>query len=115
MHSTSRQTRSYAVLYVEGNLESEDLTRFRASAAALLAGSNVVFDLRDVAFVDSAGLGALIGAVRRVRENGGDAVICRPRPSVRRALHLTAIDRSVSVVGNFAEAESYLWGRAIAA
>lgn len=115
MHTTSRQTKSYAVLYVESNLESENLTRFRASVAALVAGSNVVFDLRDIAFVDSAGLGALIGAVRRVRENGGGAVICRPRPSVRRALHLTAIDRSVSVVGNFAEAEGCFLGRAAAA
>jgi anti-sigma B factor antagonist len=115
MYTTSRQTRSYVVLHVEGNLESENLTRFRASAAALAAGSNVVFDIRDVAFVDSAGLGALIGAVRRVRENGADAAICRPRPSVRRALHLTAIDRSVIVVDNFAEAEGWFLGRAVAA
>ena len=34
MHTTSRQTKSYAVLYVESNLESENLTRFRASVAA---------------------------------------------------------------------------------
>ncbi len=103
------------MFYVEGNLESENLTRFRASVAALRAGGNVVFDLRDVAFVDSAGLGALIGAIRRVRENGGDAVICHPRPSVGRALHLTAIDRSVSVVGNLVEAELCFLGQAAAA
>jgi anti-sigma B factor antagonist len=115
MRTTSLPPKPYFVFHVEGNLESENLTRFRASVAALRAGHDVVFDLRDVAFVDSAGLGALIGAVRRVRENGGDAVICRPRPSVRRALHLTAIDRSVSVVGSFAEAELSFLGRAAAA
>jgi anti-sigma B factor antagonist len=107
--------KSTIVLHVEGTLETENVPGFRAQVAGLRAGANVVFDIRDVPFVDSAGLGALIGAIRRVRENGGDAVICRPRPSVSRVLHLTAIDRSVRVVSRIAEAEEYLLGRPIAA
>jgi anti-sigma B factor antagonist len=103
------------VVHVEGNLESESVPGFRSLVAGLQPGTNVVFNLRDVLFVDSAGLGALIGAVRRVKENGGDAVICQPRASVRRALHLTAIDRSVRVVTHIIEAEQYLLGQAAAA
>lgn len=115
MQKVVRSTKSSIVLHVEGSLETESVPGFRALVAGLQPGINVVLDIRDVPFVDSAGLGALIGAIRRVRENGGDAVICRPRPSVRRALHLTAIDRSVSVVTGVVEAEEYLLGRAAAA
>jgi anti-anti-sigma factor len=95
------------ICQIEGNLDRETVTRFRASVATIRSGSNVIFDLRKVPFVDAAGLGALIGAARRVREAGGDAVVSRPRPPVRRALHLTAIDRSVAVVADLNEAEDY--------
>jgi anti-sigma B factor antagonist len=115
MQSVFRSAKSSIVLYIEGNLESESVPAFRASAASLPPGRNVVFDLQDVLFVDSAGLGALIGAVRRVREAGGDAVICRPRPSVRRALRFTAIDRSVRVVDHITQAQGYFLAPAAAA
>jgi anti-sigma B factor antagonist len=115
MQKVVAPAKSSIVLHVEGSLETESVPRFRALVAGLPRGTNVVLDIRDVPFVDSAGLGALIGAIRRVRENGGEALICRPRPSVRRALHLTAIDRSVSVVSNIVEAEEHLLGRPAAA
>jgi anti-sigma B factor antagonist len=115
MQKVFTPAKSTIVLHVEGSHETENVPGFRALVAGLRAGANVVLDIRDVPFVDSAGLGALIGAIRRVRENGGDAVICRPRPSVSQALHLTAIDRSVRVVTRIAEAEEYLLDRAVAA
>jgi anti-sigma B factor antagonist len=106
---------SSTVCYIDGNLESETVPRFRASVARVQAGHDVVFDLQHVPFVDSAGLGALLGAVRRIRENGGNAVISRPRPSVRRALHLTAIDRNVDVVATLTGADDQLSVRTRAA
>ena len=107
MPTIVNHTKTALILHIEGNLESESVAGFRAVMAGLPPGHNVVFDLQDIFFVDSTGLGALIGAIRRVRENGGDAVICRPRPSVRRALHLTAIDRSVRVVAHITQAEAH--------
>ncbi len=107
MQTAVTNSKSPVVCYFEGNLESETVARFRAVVAAMRPGQNVIFDLRQVPFVDSVGLGTLLGSVRRIRETGGDAVICRPRPSVRRALHLTAIDRTVGIATNIDEAERY--------
>jgi anti-sigma B factor antagonist len=107
--------KSAVICYLEGNLDSETVTEFRASIATLRLASNVVFDLQQVAFVDSVGLGSLIGAARRVRESGGDAVVSRPRPSVRRALHVTAIDRSLPIFGSVTEAEEHFSSHAAAA
>jgi anti-sigma B factor antagonist len=115
MRTLPKENNSPAVCYFEGNLESETVAGFRALVAAMRPGQNVILDLRQVPFVDSAGLGALLGSVRRIRESGGDAIICRPRPSVRRALHLTAIDRSVGVATSIEEAERYFSGMPIAA
>ncbi len=115
METAIRKIKSAVVCYIKGNLESETVAEFRSSVAALRPGSNVVFDLQEVPFVDSAGLGSLIGAARRIRESGGDAVVSRPRPSVRRALHLTAIDRSVSVFASVLDAADHFWAHAAAA
>ena len=52
----------------------------------------VVVDLANVTFIDSAGLGTLVGAHRRMREGGGRLRIVRPPPLVARAFELTGLD-----------------------
>ncbi len=47
--------------------------------------------------MDSAGLGALIGGIRRAREAGGDVAVACSRPTLTRLLHTTGFDRIVSV------------------
>ncbi|MGE0877143.1 MAG: STAS domain-containing protein [Acidimicrobiia bacterium] len=42
------------------------------AAVAARPGQVVVVDLADVTFVDSAGIGILLGARRRARSSGGD-------------------------------------------
>jgi anti-sigma B factor antagonist len=105
MNTVPDQAKSPVVCYIEGNLDSDTVAAFRALVARLRPGHDVIFDLRQVPFVDSVGLWAMLGAVRRVRENGGDAVISQPRPPVRRALHYTAIDRSVPVYAELNQAK----------
>jgi anti-sigma B factor antagonist len=52
----------------------------------------VVVDLSGVTFIDSAGLGALVGAHRRMREAGGVLRIVQPPPLVGRAFELTGLN-----------------------
>jgi anti-sigma B factor antagonist len=64
----------------------------------------VVVDLTDVTFIDSAGLGALIGALRRVREAGGTVAIVATHRSVRRLFAMTGVDRIARVAHSMSEA-----------
>jgi anti-sigma B factor antagonist len=52
----------------------------------------LVVDLSAVTFIDSAGLGALVGAHRRMQEAGGRMRIVRPPALVARAFELTGLD-----------------------
>ena len=54
--------------------------------------SAVVCDLSAVTFLDSSGLGVLVGALKRLRERGGDLYVV-PGKAGRRVLELTALDR----------------------
>jgi anti-sigma B factor antagonist len=109
-----RQDGPVVTCCVEGDLENLTVAQFREALAPLPWGSWVVFDLGAVSFVDSAGLGALIGAIRRCRERGGDAVVCRPRPSVNRVLQLVGLTRMARVTPTKSEAVSYFLASAVA-
>lgn len=53
----------------------------------------LVVDLHGVPFIDSSGLGALIGALKSARVAGGDMRIARAGPQVRYVLEITMLDR----------------------
>ena len=85
------------VLRPVGELATGSVPEFRAASRALAGARMVVLDLDAVAFIDSAGLGALIGSVVRVREAGGDVAVACSRPPLRRVLSTASIDRLVEV------------------
>lgn len=53
----------------------------------------VVVDLASVTFVDSSGLGALIGGLKAARLAGGDLRLARAGEQVRAILDLTTLNR----------------------
>jgi anti-sigma B factor antagonist len=95
------------ICHLEGNLENLTVAEFRDALSGLPPAASVIFDMAGVSFIDSAGLGALIGAVRRAREAGGEAVVCRPRASVGRVLTLVGLPRIVHVARDLEEAAGY--------
>jgi anti-sigma B factor antagonist len=55
--------------------------------------ARVVVDLTHVTFMDSSGLGALIGGLKRARQASGDLRIARVSDQVSTVLKLTNLDR----------------------
>jgi anti-sigma B factor antagonist len=52
----------------------------------------VVVDLHGVSFIDSSGLGVLVGALRQLREQGGSALVLRGmQEPVRRVFDITGL------------------------
>lgn len=81
------------VCYVLGNLDELTAGQFRGAVAQLPVKPKVIFELSAVPYVDSAGLAAILSAVLRVRDGGGEAVLCSPRPTVSRLLLSIGLDR----------------------
>jgi anti-sigma B factor antagonist len=84
-----------------GELDAFTVATLREELAALAGASEVVIDLAGVPFMDSAGLGALIGGIRKLRDAGGGVVVVCSRPAVLRLLHTTGFDRMVPVVAEY--------------
>jgi anti-sigma B factor antagonist len=52
---------------------------------------NLVFDMADVNFMDSSGLGGMVAALRSVSQVGGDIKLARLQPRVRALFELTRL------------------------
>lgn len=59
----------------------------------------LVMDVSKLEFCDSTGLGTMLGALRRMREGGGDFAIAGAQGSVMRLLEITGLDGVVSLIG----------------
>ncbi len=88
---------AYVLLRPAGELDAYTVAQFREALGELAEENRVVIDLSDVPFMDSAGLGALIGGIRRIREAGGRITVACARPNLMRLLHTTGFDRIVPV------------------
>jgi anti-sigma B factor antagonist len=87
----------YVLCRPRGELDAYTVSQFRDVLGELATHARVLIDLSAVPFMDSAGLGALIGGVRRVREAGGEVVVACSRPTIAKLLMTTGFDRIVTV------------------
>lgn len=90
---------THVTLQPAGELDAFTVPAFRESLAGLIHTPRLLIDLSEVPFMDSAGLGALIGGIRRIREAGGEVTVACSRPALTRLLHTTGFDRIVVVAG----------------
>jgi anti-sigma B factor antagonist len=101
-------SRDYVVCRPKGELDAFTVSQFREVLAELSTRPRLVIDLSEVPFMDSAGLGALIGGIRRTREQGGDVSVACNRPTLIRLLRTTGFDRVVTVADTVEEAAASL-------
>jgi anti-sigma B factor antagonist len=84
-----------AVIRLRGRLTMVNAAALRSAVTdALAAGrTRIVVDLSDCEFMDSSGLGAVIGGLKTARQAGGDLRIASLSPQVSTVLQLTNLDR----------------------
>jgi anti-sigma B factor antagonist len=95
-----------ALIAPHGELDLAGAPRLReALSDALSEGRvNLLMDLRSVSFIDSTGLGVLVGAGKKAYGLGGSMRIVCDNPRISKLLALTGISRSLPVLVTFEEA-----------
>lgn len=106
--STENLGTDIAVVRADGRLNMVSAPELRETVAAAIAGgrSRIVVDLEATSFMDSSGLGALIGCLKSARQAEGDLRIAAPNEQVRMVLKLSNVDRILRSYDSPAEAYS---------
>jgi RND superfamily putative drug exporter len=92
-------------LALEGELDLETAPQFRERLADVEPGTDTLFvDLRSVTFMDSCGIGELVGAHQRARREGRRLVVVRSEgTTIADVLHRSALDKTLETTADPAE------------
>jgi anti-sigma B factor antagonist len=99
-----------ALIPLDGRLDflSAEDARRRFDQAISAGTSRLVVDLSQVSFVDSSGLGALIGGLKLARGAGGDLWLVALTDQAQSLLKLTSLDKVFQTLPTLADAVTAL-------
>src|SRR5437660_2512461 len=89
----------YAVLAVRGEVDVYTAPRFRERLIELVSDGKhrIVVDLEGVDFLDSTGLGVLVGGLKRVRSHDGDLSLVCTQNRILKVFEITGLTRVFSI------------------
>jgi anti-sigma B factor antagonist len=95
-HSVAADT---AEISAHGEIDLATVNTLRSAITSALAQGvrHVVLHLEGVTYIDSSGLGTLIGAHKRVTASGGTMTVVCTRPRILRLFAITGLDRVLTV------------------
>jgi anti-sigma B factor antagonist len=88
-----------AVLQVTGDVDAytAPMLRERIRELAAQGAVHLIADLGPVDFLDSTGLGVLVGGLKRVREDGGSLALVISTPRILRLFQITGLTKAFAV------------------
>ena len=100
-------TRTIALV---GRLDTETTPNLDTELERVLATpvKVIVFDLRDLEYISSAGLAALFRAQKAMKARSGEALLVNPRPQVQKVFDIVKAVDVRTVFRDVAELDDYL-------
>lgn len=95
------------VVRMAGELDHHAADGLRTQIDSRVAGglaTNVLFNFQAVNFMDSSGLGMILGRYKAVRERGGKVLACSLQPAVSRVFELSGLPGKIPVFQSEQEA-----------
>jgi anti-sigma B factor antagonist len=96
------------VLVINGPMDVATVPQLRDLMVRLIDEGHhrLVLDLGGVDFIDSIGLGVIVGVVHRLRPHDGSVAVAAPSEQVRQVLQITQLARVVALYDTTADAVS---------
>lgn len=111
MNLQSEKVKDVNILYVrEERLDAHNSGDLKAELARLFGEKekNILVDLKDVRFIDSSGLGALVSGFKNAISQQGSLKLAGLQPQVKSMFELTRLHRVFEIFNSFEEAmETY--------
>jgi anti-sigma B factor antagonist len=89
----------WTVLSVGGELDVVGAPDLRQAVVKAVADGcrGLILDISDLDFIDSFGIGAVVAALKRLRQRGGELALVCPSPRIRRVFEICDLDRIIAV------------------
>jgi anti-sigma B factor antagonist len=102
----SRTENGWTVVDVKGEVDLFTAPKLREHVVGLVEEDQrrIVVNLEDVDFMDSTGLGVLVGALKRLKEKDGQLALVCSQGSVLRVLTVTGLNKVFAIYDSVEEA-----------
>ena len=96
---SSEITDEKVIIRIEGEVDVSNASELRDALDTALADGvkEVEADFAEVAYIDSTGIGVLVGAAHRAQESGSVLVVANPQKNVERVFTLLGVDKDLNV------------------
>lgn len=96
---TTQHQGDVASLAVSGEVDVSNAAELRSEIERVAAEgpASIELDLSDVAYIDSTGIGVLVGAAHAAAEAGRTFAVVRPQANVKRILGLLGVEKDLNV------------------
>ncbi len=84
------------IAYLNGEIDHHTATDIRTDIDIRVEGSHpnlLILDFTNVSFMDSSGIGLVMGRYKLMKDIGGNLKIVNPSPQIRKVMSLAGIDR----------------------
>ena len=100
------------VIHVSGEIDVFTASRLKEAVNERIDAGEVrlAIDLSDTDYLDSTALGALIGALKRCRDLGGEVVVAGPPQRISRVMQITGLDKVLQLQPTLDQACALLRG-----
>ena len=97
------------VVALTGEIDVYTAPRLKDALVEAIEGGcvDVVVDLEGVAFIDSSGLGVLVGALRRAKERSGAVRLVCTKDSILKIFRITGLDKVFPIFSDVKEAGEF--------
>jgi len=97
-------------LILSGQINSETWEKLDKEGDSLLEKkiTAMIFDLADVDFISSAGIGVIIKAKMSLLRNYGDLAMLNPQPQISKVFDIMKLLPAMNVFANIKELDEYL-------
>ncbi|MBP2649786.1 MAG: anti-sigma-factor antagonist [Firmicutes bacterium] len=107
MNITTLVKQGILVVRVEGEMDMHLAEQFRNTVDAALETSGVkhmILSLKGVTFIDSSGVGVILGRYKKITALGGNLMIVNAKPQVARVLEVSGMLRIMKLYNSETEA-----------
>lgn len=90
-----------------GELDLHTSPEFKEKITALIAThsqiKHLILNVQDLTFIDSSGLGVILGRYKELQERGGKLFFLQANPQIKRVLQLSGFQRISEFVNSMTE------------
>jgi anti-sigma B factor antagonist len=86
-------------VFVNGEIDIFNSDSFKTDLLKLISDkqANVRMDCRNLSYIDSTGLGSMVGVLKNIKQYGGEFIILNLKSSLNKLFKITNLDKAFKI------------------